>query len=350
MSVLFFQNPDAPDIFGQLGRCCFNPQLFTVRAGWIPGNLLSRLYIAKHASLRHYYRAVTNLNMILKTGLPRERNPHSELNATRNACLRDDDAIGSGFNIVGYVDEIINFRARSNYRAAGFGTIDGTVCADLNILANLNVTHMRDFVAMVPNSHVAESIGPNHRSAVNDRAIPESGICVERNIRMENAIVSNLAVIANIAAGHNYGSSAYSDVVTQRYILANAGIFADVNIVASNNARMDTGLNIQWLSKKLQDLGKGVSRIIYFYERLIRRGGIQERDNGRSAGAGGLGKKACIFGKNNITGFGFIDARDTDDEGSMVPFNGALDTLGKFPNRKRMRIAIRRIVRRHNLT
>src|ERR1043166_3533844 len=107
-----------------------------------------------------------------QAGLSPEDNVILQCRASGNPHLSANDAMTPNDDVVGDLDEVIDFRAFSHGGTAETRAIDRAVRPDLNVVANHYVAHLRDFFVPALHEFVAEAIAANHHAWLQPHPFP----------------------------------------------------------------------------------------------------------------------------------------------------------------------------------
>src|SRR5262249_53543237 len=94
------------------------------RHGRIAEHALARLHRLGHARLGAHRRAVADLDVAHDADLAGQHHVVAQDGATRDAHLRDDDAILPDLHVVRDLDQVVDLAARADPRGAGRGAVD----------------------------------------------------------------------------------------------------------------------------------------------------------------------------------------------------------------------------------
>src|SRR5512139_55120 len=127
---------------GQFGerRSCAQP--FLMRQMRRSGNYGPRRYIVEDARLSADLNIVADIKMTGQPCLSADDNAFAEPGAARYPNLRNYHRILADYDVVRYLDQIINFDAFFYPGLAECGAIDGGIRSYFHILVNLNNAHL----------------------------------------------------------------------------------------------------------------------------------------------------------------------------------------------------------------
>src|SRR5688572_20566172 len=122
----------------------------------------SRWHRLRHSGLRSDDRSVADLDMIDYPHLSSQSHILAQFCTAGDPGLRRDHRVCSHGNIMRNLHEIIDLSASSNECAAKSCAIDGCIGADLDIVFDLDVAHLRDLDPMFAAPGVAEAVAANN--------------------------------------------------------------------------------------------------------------------------------------------------------------------------------------------
>ena len=94
----------------------------------------------------------------------------AERGAAGDACLRDDDGVGTDDHVVGDLHQVIDLDPLADMGAAKAGTIDRRVRANLGVIVDLNRAGVWNLDELASLELVAEAVRTDDRAAVHDDA------------------------------------------------------------------------------------------------------------------------------------------------------------------------------------
>src|SRR4029077_15945665 len=105
----------------------------------------------------------------------------------------------ANLHVVPDVDEVVELDALGDTRVVQRAAIDGGVCADLYVVADLHDAHLRKFPVSAIAVNVAESIRPNPCARMKLDAVADSGASVHGHPRVDSAVLADPASRADDA-------------------------------------------------------------------------------------------------------------------------------------------------------
>ena len=92
---------------------------------------------------------------------------------TGDANLRNQDAVLSHCDIVGNLDEIVDFGALFDEGLTECRTVDRYIRSQLNVIFNDDTAELGDLMVSALMLHVSEPVGSNYGSTVHDHSRPK---------------------------------------------------------------------------------------------------------------------------------------------------------------------------------
>ena len=94
-------------------------------------------------------------------------------------------------------DEVVDFRALADAGRLKGRAVDGTVGADLDVVANFDASSLGDFRVLPVDEAVAEAVAAKYRSRMHFHAVAEDHVRVQNRVRMDDAIAADPATVAD---------------------------------------------------------------------------------------------------------------------------------------------------------
>src|SRR5581483_12332699 len=132
-------------------------------------------------------------------GLSRGDDVIAELGRSRDADLRNDDAVLSDAHVVSDLHEVIDLRSLSDHRFAERSAIDARVRADLDVVFDAHDADLRNLAMTAAHLDESEAIGADDHAAMQDASLADSGAVVNRHVRINERVVADLDVVADRA-------------------------------------------------------------------------------------------------------------------------------------------------------
>src|SRR5438046_1220925 len=131
----------------------------------------------------------------------------SQHRAPGNARLRCNDGVLADLNVVGNLDKIVELHTAANDGRFERAAIDTSVGADLDVIFDNNLAHLRKFHMGVAVFHKPETVCADYRASMNDDAVSNFNTLVNDDSRIERAVVADPRALPDVAAGIDYSSA-----------------------------------------------------------------------------------------------------------------------------------------------
>ena len=154
------------------------------------------------------------------------------------------DHVFADLVVVADLHQIIYFTARADYGAAQCTPVYTGVGADFNIVVNNHIADLGHFYMPVISEFVAEAVGADNRSRMDDDIIPQNHIVVDYSVGINPAIFPNGYIFTQVSAGQQGTAIAYAgvfayhcvradiDVIAQRYIIVKHGLSRNLRTIS----------------------------------------------------------------------------------------------------------------------
>jgi len=152
-----------------------------------------------------------------------------------NPDLCHQDRMGSNRDIVGNLDQIVDFSPLLDDRLAKCGAIDRDIRSDLDIILNRDSAELRNFVMLSLILHIAESVAANHRATVNDDPRSDGTRFPDDDVGIQHRIVPNDRIVTDEDAGIEGYSSTDCYPVSQGDSWPDRGIGTDLSVSTTDN-------------------------------------------------------------------------------------------------------------------
>ena len=136
--------------------------------------------------------------MVFDSDLTGQNDTIADVHTAGHADLRDDHAVLADGDVVADVDEVVNFRSRTDARGAGARLVNRDIRADFHIVFYNDAPDLRDFIVTVVNKHVAEAVGAEDASAVNDDGVSDLRIIMQDHLGINHTVITDGDIVADI--------------------------------------------------------------------------------------------------------------------------------------------------------
>ena len=164
----------------------------------------------------------------------------AEFGASGDACLGDDEAVFSNDDIVGDLDEVIDFGTGLDPSAAEAGTVDGDVGTDFNIVVDLDDAGLGNFHVATGGEFEAEAIAAEDGAAMDDDSGAEETTCADGHAGGDLAIGSEDGVVADVGGGADEAIGADVGTVFDDDMGLDGNIFTEDHLGSDDGGGMDS--------------------------------------------------------------------------------------------------------------
>ena len=211
------------------------------------------------------------------------------------AACGDQNAMLANLHVVRDLHEVVNFCALADERRAERAAIHRHIRADLHVVADDDITNLRNLAAKTAVKNVAKTVRTNHRAGVNADALADLGAGIKRDVRKQIRFVTEHRIRADGIAGlqnhlraqlHAFAHDAMRPDVRRRINLCPG---------RDHGGWMDAGGKFRFGKKHRQRLGERDARIRHADDNFLHRGRILSGDDRRGGAVFSGGKKICRF-------------------------------------------------------
>src|SRR3990172_8405391 len=119
----------------------------------------------------------------------------TQFRAPGNTGLGHDQAVLTNHHIMGDLDQIIHLGAAFDYGFSKSRTVYRHIGPQLHIVLDLHCSHLKDFMVLALSRSESKSIAADHRSAVKDHSFPNSDLFTNRDIGINQTVLSDLSFL-----------------------------------------------------------------------------------------------------------------------------------------------------------
>ena len=188
-----------------------------------------------HSGLRADGRPVADFDVVHHSDLPCQSNILPQLRAPGDTRLGRHDRVLADDHVVGNLNEVIDLCAPADDGLTEGRSIDGRVCANLDIVFDDDDAGLRNFDPCLAASGIAESITADDHTRVQDHSITHPASFPHDNVRVKYTSGADLDLLAeknprkDDAAGADSNSRPDEGVRENRYPIANFRTAIDVS-------------------------------------------------------------------------------------------------------------------------
>src|SRR5512147_1086647 len=135
--------------------------------------------------------------MIGQACLPSDHDVVADCRAAGNPDLGHDDVMFSYRHIMGDLHQVIDFGAPLDHSLTESRTVDCDIRAEFNIVFDRHSSQLGNFVVPPFMLYIAEAVGPNDGSAMDDYPGAERAALSNDDIRVEHTVVPDDRVVAD---------------------------------------------------------------------------------------------------------------------------------------------------------
>jgi hypothetical protein len=207
--------------------------------------------------------STSNLDVTHCSDLTSDDDTVSQAGAAGDPRLRANDTMHPNLHIVCDLDEIIDFGAGADPRAAKAGTVDCRIRANLHVVIDLNYPGLWDFDVASILELEPEAVAAQDDPAMQNHSRPHHATCADRNVIRELAIFTNLGVVTYVAACAYYSPRTDYRAVFDDCVGLDADSFSEAGTESDDSRRVNTWRKLDrgWRSFR-ENLGKRERRVL----------------------------------------------------------------------------------------
>jgi hypothetical protein len=204
------------------------------------------------------HSAIANLDIVNDAGLAGKNNTVANLRTAGYADLPYYQAAFADDDVMGYLNEVIDFCARTDSGFAEFGPVNAAISTNLDEVLYNDDAVVRDEPMCAIDEVIAKAGGADCGVGLNDDVIADDTAMVNDNVWVKPAVSADFCLLAYFAAGGDNRIIAYLGAVLNNYTWANRGIFPEFGLLAKCRRGVNAGG--RWLELRreyLERLNKG---------------------------------------------------------------------------------------------
>src|SRR6266404_454068 len=184
--------------------------------------------------------------------------------AARNPGLRGNDGIFPNDHVVCDLHKIVDFYALLDPGPAEPGPIDRCVCADFDVVVDLNNPDLRNLLISAFDRFEPETIGSDDRAAVNDHPRPNFGSFTKGYIWINHARLADDGFLTDVTSGADHAVVANMCTRFDDGVRLNRDSSSEFRARVNNCTWMNPWRKHNWLRRQFQhDLLECFRRIAY---------------------------------------------------------------------------------------
>jgi hypothetical protein len=152
---------------------------------------LIRFDTAIDAGFCRNHHLITDYEMISEASLTADHDISADSRASSDAHLCDKDAMLSDSDIVGNLDQVIDFGPLFDQGMAEGSTVDRHIRTEFHIVLNDHVAELGDLMVSALMLNITEPVSSNDRTAMDDHTSTKATAFADHDIGIENAIISD---------------------------------------------------------------------------------------------------------------------------------------------------------------
>lgn len=121
--------------------------------------------------------------------------------------------MGTDRHVMGDLDQIVDLGALLDDRLADGGSVDCDIRPKLNVILDRNSAELGNFIMLSLILHIAESVAPDHRAAVNDHPRSDRTAFPDDDVGIQQRIVPDRRIVADKNTGIECHSCANRDPI-----------------------------------------------------------------------------------------------------------------------------------------
>jgi hypothetical protein len=191
----------------------------------------------RDAGLWAYGGAVADRYVIDHANLPGQCYRPADARAPGDSCLRRYDRVLANGNIVGDLNQIVDFRSAADNRASQGCPVDRSIGADLDVVFDLDDSDLGDLDAFVAFPRVTEAVTADHHTGMQDNAISQPATFPDDHVRVEHAVSAHMNAFADENAGIEDRSTSHARAGADKHIGINRHLLVDARAAVDGRER-----------------------------------------------------------------------------------------------------------------
>ena len=138
--------------------------------------------------------------------------------------------------VMANMDKVIDFGSLADDRTVNGSTVNTSIAADFDIIANDDVPRLKDLGMLSFARDIAKAITADDTASLEDDPVTDDTVFTNRDIRIKSTVTAHFCMAANINVRVDDG------IITNLDILCNLGKRQDGGIFSNTGRRMDEGI------------------------------------------------------------------------------------------------------------
>ena len=206
--------------------------------------------------------AVTHLEMSGYANLTAKHAPLAHLGTASNTNLSRHHGIGSNFNIVRYLHEIVELNAFVHNGASHCGTVYACVCSNLNIVFYGDNAYLRNLIIAFRSWCEAKAICPNDRACMKDAVASHFAVMINNSIAIDFCARAHLGIFSDCDMRMEHHSITYLNAFCYCHKRSDVAVFANFGRGINKCQRTDADTLFLHALIKLKEFSHSFVRIV----------------------------------------------------------------------------------------
>src|ERR1700730_5246005 len=146
--------------------------------------------VVGHARLGGEDGARPDRHMVGHANLPGQHGPVAHPRGARDPDLGDQDHVFSHVAVVPDLHQVVDLAAAAHDRLAEGRAVDRGVGPDLDVVLEAQAAHLRDLAVGLPVERIAEAVGAQHRSRVDDDPVADTHVLADHHVGVQADILA----------------------------------------------------------------------------------------------------------------------------------------------------------------
>lgn len=245
--------------------------------------------------------------------LARQGDAISDQGSAGDAGERHNEAVLADDDVVRDLHQVVDLSAPLDHRRTAHAPIDGDVGADLHIVFDDHRADVRHFMLLAAHRHVAETVGADDRSRVDDHVLADGHPVHHRYVGIENTPVADPAIGAHDDPGAQDDAVSDDGAGTDDHVGLDRHVFADLGVGRDDRGLMNARGKMRGRLKRLQDFRPRKSRIVDADRRPLKIRSIRTDDDAGGLRRAGRLQVTPFRQKSDFLWPRFVDGRGAGD-------------------------------------
>src|ERR1700682_3848567 len=145
----------------------------------------------------------------------------------------------SDLAVVPHMHHVVDLGALADARDSQRRAVDATICPDLHVIADLHAADLWKLLVAAAGEDEPEAVRAQHAARVQHHTIADGHRTVNRDVRIENAVVADPRSRSDRTTGADPGSVSDLRATANRCVRSDRGILGHARILSDNRACMN---------------------------------------------------------------------------------------------------------------